>query len=363
MEHGLGSGFAGLEDDIAGETVAENDFDRILEEVVALDVAAEVESARPEEFENFFGELAALGIFAADRHQPDGRVFVTKNVARKDGAHNGVLQHVVGACVGVGSGVDENAKVRFGRQKGGNTRAVDALEIAQLDRRGGDGGPGMAGTDHGIRLPVFDQVDRTGNGGVLFAAEAIDRAFAHLDDLSGVDNLDARIPATMLVEFGADLSFIPDQEESFQMRKLAESKDGTRHAGLWRVVAAHCIERNLHRRRAAGLSRPDGKNLAPFVVAAGRTGGVRRQFCPALGAGAEFAGMPAVGCLAGAQAHFGYFAFRDGHKKSAFGFELFEFVPSRRHFFRLTAPGGLRSMVGTAMIRKLITPWVVWQSQ
>ena len=221
----------------------------------------------------------------------------------------------------------------------------------------------MAGTDHGIRLSMFDQIDRTGNGGVFFAAEAIDRAFAHLDDLSSVDNLDARIPATMLVEFGADLSFIPDQEESFQMRKLAESKDGTRHAGLWRVVAAHCIERNLHRRRAAGLSRPDGKDLASFVVTARRASGMRRQFGPTLGTGTEFTGMPAVGCLAGAQAHFGDFAFRDGHKKSAFGFELFEFVPSRRHFFRLTAPGGLRSMVGTAVIGKLITPWMIWQSQ
>ena len=90
-KHGLGGGFAGLEDDIAGETVAKDDFDRILEEVVALDVAAEVESARPEEFKNFFGELAALGIFAADRHQSDGRVLVAENVAREDGSHDGVL--------------------------------------------------------------------------------------------------------------------------------------------------------------------------------------------------------------------------------------------------------------------------------
>jgi hypothetical protein len=107
-------------------------------------------------------------------------------------------------------------------QEGGNTRAVDALEIAQLDRRGGDGGPGVAGTDHGIRLAVFNQIDRAGNGGVLFAAEAIDRAFAHLDDLRGVDNFHARVAAAVLVQFGADLPLVADQKKSFQMRKLAE---------------------------------------------------------------------------------------------------------------------------------------------
>jgi hypothetical protein len=45
-----------------------------------------------------------------------------------------------------------------------------------------------------------------------------------------------------------------------------------------------------------------------------------RDFGAALGAGAELAGVPAIGGFAGAQAHFGDFSFRDGHKKSAFGF-------------------------------------------
>ena len=167
----------------------------------------------------------------------------------------------------------------------------------------------------------------------------------------------------MFFQFGADESLITDQKKFFQLGKFAQGQHRTPHTGLRSEVAAHGIERNFHCCGLPELRRTDRKDLASFVVAAGRARGVRRDFGPALAAGAELAGMPAVGRLAGAQAHFGDFAFRNGHKKSAFGFELIQLVPSRLRTFLRSAAAGFETLVGTTMADHVITPGMVWQSQ
>ena len=244
-----------------------------------------------------------------------------------------------------------------------HTRLSDVPESAMITLRRvllAVSGTGVAGTDHGVRLTVFDEIDGARNGRIFFAADAIDGAFGHFHDLRGVDDFHARIAAAVLVELRADAGFVTDKEKLFEFRKLAQGEDRAAHARLRGVVAAHGIERNFHRRGTRELRRSDRKDLASFVIAAGRAGGVGRQLGAALGAGAELAGAPAVGRFAGAQAHFGDFAFRDGHKKSAFGFELIQLIPSRLRTFLRSAAGGFQAMVGTAMAGHKITTRVVW---
>src|SRR5438094_3214591 len=61
------------------------------------------------------------------------------------------------------------------------------------------------------------------------------------------------------------------------------------------------------------LCRFDRQDLAAFVIAARRTGGVRADAASALAAADELRGVPAIGGLARAQPHFRGFAFWNSH--------------------------------------------------
>ena len=91
--------------------------------IVAFDVAAEVERALLQHLENFFGQVGALHILAADRHQADRRILVTEHVARIDRAHDPVLEQMFGSRVAVRAGIDQDKNVRFGGKNGGDARA------------------------------------------------------------------------------------------------------------------------------------------------------------------------------------------------------------------------------------------------
>jgi len=67
-------------------------------------------------------------------------------------------------------------------------------------------------------------------------------------------------------------------------------------------------------RHQVTLRHLDIKNLTASVGSAGGAGRVGTERGTALGALAELGGMPAVGGLAGAQAHLRSFTFRDSHR-------------------------------------------------
>ena len=77
----VGDGLDSFQHHVADESVADDHFDGIFEEVVTFDVASEVESAGFEKFERFSGELVALLIFRTDGHEPDGGVGVAEDVS------------------------------------------------------------------------------------------------------------------------------------------------------------------------------------------------------------------------------------------------------------------------------------------
>ena len=62
-----------LQDDVARETVADDDVGRMREEPAALDVALEAEVARPQQLVRLERELVSLLRLLADRQQPDRR--------------------------------------------------------------------------------------------------------------------------------------------------------------------------------------------------------------------------------------------------------------------------------------------------
>ena len=83
------------------------------------------------------------------------------------------------------------------------------------------------------------------------------------------------------------------------------------------------MRRDRHNRRKIGALRPlpltrfDRQDLAALVIAAGRAGGVRSDRAAALRAFIELRRLPAMRCLARAQAHLRGFAFWNSHKSGS----------------------------------------------
>lgn len=158
-KNGVRDGFAGLEDDVAGEAIGDDHFDGILEKVVAFNVATESETARLEQLECFACEVVPLFVLRTDRHEADARILVAQDVARIDAAHDRVLQHLLRRGVGVCAGVDEDEKIRLGGHGRRDSRTLDPGERAELDLRSGDASPGMPGADHCGGGAVLYEID------------------------------------------------------------------------------------------------------------------------------------------------------------------------------------------------------------
>ena len=150
---------------------------------------------RLEHLEDFFREVVALYVLAADRHQADRGILVAEDVARIDRAHDRVLQQVLGSRVAVRAGVDQDENIRFGGNDGGDAGPIDARQRAQLDRRRGDAAPVWPALTIASASPFFTRSTARLTDESFFRRTAFDRAVAHLDDLGGVDDLDPAVVA------------------------------------------------------------------------------------------------------------------------------------------------------------------------
>ena len=122
-------------------------------------------------------------------------------------------------------------------------------------KRRGHGGAGVAGRDHGRRLPVAHQLSGPHQGGILLAADASGRVLVHSDDLGAGHELEAAGVAHL---FGR-----ADQDDADAV--LFEGPLGTLDDLAGRLVAAHGVDgdgqggQRLGRRTlapAAQVSRP-----------------------------------------------------------------------------------------------------------
>ena len=73
-------------------------------------------------------EVVPLALLLADVHQADGRPFDAEHVPGEDGAHDAVLEQVLGLGEDVGPDVDDDAAALRGGHDGGDAGPVDALE-------------------------------------------------------------------------------------------------------------------------------------------------------------------------------------------------------------------------------------------
>src|SRR6266511_1418276 len=118
--------FAGVQDHVADKSVAYDNFDWVLEQMPAFDVADEVERTLLQHLEDFLGLLSALHVFFAERYQTNRRILVAENMARINRAHERVLKKVFGPCVDVCACIDQNKYIRLCWKHRRDAGTVDA---------------------------------------------------------------------------------------------------------------------------------------------------------------------------------------------------------------------------------------------
>ena len=127
--------FHGLEGDIAGKAVGDNDVDSSAVEVAAFDIADVIERQLSENFVRDAGRLGPLGVFLTVAQDADARIPNAAHDTGVDLAHDGELDQVLRFTLHICPGINETGALTQSRQHGNNGRPLDALETAEA----GDG--------------------------------------------------------------------------------------------------------------------------------------------------------------------------------------------------------------------------------
>src|SRR5437667_382423 len=80
LKHRHRDRFARFQDNVANESVAYDNFNRIFKEMTAFYVANEVKRTWSQHLEYFLGQFGALNILVAERDQADGRILGMHNL-------------------------------------------------------------------------------------------------------------------------------------------------------------------------------------------------------------------------------------------------------------------------------------------
>ena len=107
---------AGFQNDVADKAVAHDHVHVVLEQIVALDVADEIQVQLFAELEGFERQFVALGILGADAQNADARIFAAQHFARIDAAHHGELREVERLALDVRAGVEQDKFIALPRE-------------------------------------------------------------------------------------------------------------------------------------------------------------------------------------------------------------------------------------------------------
>ena len=246
--------FRGLQGHVADEAVAHDDVRRALEDVVAFDVAVEVQLAAAQQFGGLLDDVVALDHFLADVQQADRGPLLLLDRLDERGAEDGELEQVIGTAVDVGAEVEHRREpAPLVRDHAGDGRPVDAVERLQDETRDRHQGAGVARADADIRAALLHEVDRHAHRRIALGAQRDGDRVVHLDDLVGVNDLDGRRDARR--QRGLDLGLAPDQDQG-RIRLVLQEREGGWNGDRNAVVTAHAIDGDSHRhRRLANAAR------------------------------------------------------------------------------------------------------------
>ena len=263
-----GQTFAGLQRDVADKSVANDDVDRALEDVVAFDVAVEVEVAqlagRTQQLAGFLDDFTALDGFFADIEQAHAGVVVVIQNRCQRRAHHRELKQVLCRAIHVGTQVEHGGGTALGvGHAGGDGRALDAVE--GLEQITGDRHQrtGVSGGNGDLRRAVLHLADGHAHGRIFFSTQGNFNRIVHSHHFGGGNDGGARMRKTR------QLVGLTDQQQPHigmvRQELLAGSQGDTRT-----VVTPHAIngQRDHERRplsprlRKTGAAQQDMKETA-----------------------------------------------------------------------------------------------------
>src|SRR5690606_17256475 len=162
------------------------DVYRSLADVIAFDVAMEVETALAQELGRPLHDLVALDDFFADVEQTYGGLFALIERAHQRRAHDGKLQQMFCRAVDVRAKIEHRGGAALDVGNGsGNGRTVDAVERLEQIARDRHERAGVPRRHAGVGPAVLDGLDRDAHGRVLLAPQRRFHGVVHEDDFGG----------------------------------------------------------------------------------------------------------------------------------------------------------------------------------
>ena len=250
LEHAqqrFGDALGQFEHDVAHKAVADDDVDVAVHDVARLDVAGKPDAGVGfEQLVRFAVDGGAFGILGPVVDEGDLGLRAAHDLLGIDAAHGAEGVEHLGPALGVGAAVQQQ-EILFGAgHRGGQRRALDALERAH-DEAGAHvqraGGPGA---DKGVALAVFEHRQPLDKAGIRLVARGLDGVVVHVDDLGTGHDGKRRQVDVVLRRAVLEGCLVAQQH---QVHALAKFGRGLRRALQYaqrRVVAAHGIDQDLH---------------------------------------------------------------------------------------------------------------------
>src|SRR5690606_21086091 len=177
-----------LEEHVAGEPVADHHVARAVEELVAFDVAGEIDRRALEKRPGRLDELVPLGLLLPDVEETDARPSELDDVLGVDRGHDGVLREMLRARLHVRADVADAKRPLAGADRHEDSGTAHERKRPKEHLRGGDARAGVPGAEESLRLARTDEVEGDANRRARLASKRLDRALPHADRLGSVDD-------------------------------------------------------------------------------------------------------------------------------------------------------------------------------
>ena len=259
----------GLEHDVSGESVGDRDITAAEHDVIALDVADEVDASLVSRLlEHRIGLLAqrvTLGVLRAVVDQADARICHTDNLLHVEASHKRKLKQILRRALDVGARVDEQDLAGLGREQGRQCGSADAADALDNQRRARQLCTGVSSGYQCVALAVRKHAECDRHGGILLAAQDTGRIVVHIDDLLRVAHRDRQSLRLLLLQQIADDVLLADQ--NVFLTELLCRHDTAGYQRLRGVVTAHGIDNQFHFYRLLIDGCPPSARPAPRVPA------------------------------------------------------------------------------------------------
>src|ERR1700694_3382900 len=257
LEDELGGTLSGLDQDVAAEAVGDHDIGLASEDVLAFDVADEIDAfERAEQRFARLDQLVALAGLLAIAEQRHPWRFETHQLLGVDTPHQRVLDEVLRLCIGVGTDVQQIAVLpRRRRDDRADRPPIDAGHPVKPEKRRAHHRTAVPCADEAADPSVLDHRAGPDNRRVLLSSDRLRRMLIHRDHLGRILDL-CPLPGARCGEGGINL--VLDADEDHLNPELAVRLHAARHHLVGSEITTHRIERDFHWDPGLGATRCPG---------------------------------------------------------------------------------------------------------